>query len=69
MSKIPTAEEFLQKDCNSFSEALIEFAKLHVHACKKEMIKVAYVKDPITGVAVYSSSARLNKAYPLDKIK
>ena len=81
---VQTAEEFLDEDpgiavyqlkethpdlYKFIKENLIEFAKIHVEACKKETKKAAYVKDPITGMAVYASSKRLNKAYPLSKIK
>ena len=73
--KIPTALEILEKDESGvynpvdIVRAMKEFARIHVEACKKETKKAAYVKDPITGMAVYASSKRLNKAYPLSKIK
>ena len=67
---VPTAKEFYEKTTLvNPVEMMIAFTKLHIMECKEEMIKKAYVKDPITGGTVYCSSRRLNKAYPLNKIK
>ena len=81
MSKIPTAEEFLRKkynnDFNSFSdnvESIIEFAKLHVDASKKEFLKYgfgrymehAFDKYP-TRVPIDEDS--ISNVYPPENIK
>ena len=85
MSKIPTTEELL-KDKTQFgtygnmykredvSKKMIEFAKLHVDASKKEFLKYgfgrymehAFDKDP-TRVPIDEDS--ISNVYPLENIK
>ena len=81
MSKIPTAEEFLiNKNMPGFAkhtvftDYMIEFAKLHVEACKEEYLQKAFGrymnhafdKNP-TRVPIDEDS--ILNAYPLENIK
>ena len=82
MSKIPTAEEFLKgrpwKNGMNLQEriheSMIEFAKLHVEACKEEYLQKAFGrymnhafdKNP-TRVLIDEDS--ILNAYPLENIK
>ena len=76
MSKIPTAEEFLL--LNNFknnTEAMIEFAKLHVQAALKEASKNAKCSDDAivdlghTIIDAYVEKDSILNAYPLTNIK
>jgi hypothetical protein len=80
MNKIPTAEEWLKHfEENAYpdtpiSECMIEFAKLHVEAQLKAILKnvqmtgIAYGNDKsITDYEVDKES--IINAYPLDQIK
>ena len=71
---VPTAEEILQKHVpnrysknNSWKEAMIEFAKLHVEAALKEAVKCLPYDDKMNQ-SLLDARAILN-SYPLDKIK
>lgn len=77
MSKIPTAKEFLDDAPNNgkyWENKLIEFAKLHVEACKEEYLQKAFGrymnhafdKNP-TRVPIDEDS--ILNAYPLTNIK
>ena len=77
MSKIPTAEEFLEtdKDWNrTTAQMMIEFAKLHVKTCKKEYLQHgfgrymehAFDKYP---VRVPIDEDSILNVYPLENIK
>ena len=82
MSKIPTVEEFLKgrpwKNGMNLQEriheSMIEFAKLHVEACKEEYLQKAFGrymnhafdKNP-TRVPIDEDS--ILNAYPLENIK
>jgi hypothetical protein len=75
MEKIPTAEEFLDlqhKNVPSIEfdirEAMIEFAKLHVEACKKDIINNVETSLGGDGSPLVSIVSILN-SYPLSKIK
>ena len=82
MSKIPTAEEFLNKKkyplfnengglgIHYVKEAMIEFAKLHVEAALKEAEKetIKYISKTIIELNMYNKNSILN-AYPLTNIK
>ena len=78
---VPTAEEFLKKYENDtdhyadqdYSEfrlirALQEFAKLHLEACKKEVIDNVETCIGGDGSLLVSISSILN-SYPLDNVK
>lgn len=78
---VPTAEEFLKKYENDtdhyadqdYSEfrlirALQEFAKLHLEACKKEVIDNVETCIEGDGSLLVSISLILN-SYPLDNVK
>ena len=89
MSKIPTAEEFLNKYdypsirfCNvcmnfekDLQKMLIEFAKLHVEACKKEINEKVILTDEVCEVLQnhwfeeYIDKNSILNAYPLENIK
>lgn len=83
MKEIPTAEEFLkqyQKGGDSFcvtkGEAinkLVEFAKLHVQACKEDIKNNAEVFDSwnsgLAGSAASLDKDSIDKCYPLTNIK
>lgn len=82
MSKIPTAEEFLNEIkyiTYSTEEKLITFAKLHVEACKKEIIKNAKTDYNYLGeggefedIPIYEyfvDKDSILNAYPLENIK
>ena len=67
MSKIPTAEEFLEtdKDWNkTTAQIMIEFAKLHVEAALKEAKNS--LKD---GYVTPQDEQDILNAYPLTNIK
>ena len=78
MSKIPTAEEFFDSVVGythtEMCERAIEFAKLHVEACKEEYLQKAFGrymnhafdKNP-TRVPIDEDS--ILNAYPLENIK
>ena len=73
MSKIPTAEEFLEtdKDWNrTTAQMMIEFAKLHVEAALKEAEKetVKHISKTILELNMYNKNSIL-KSYPLENIK
>lgn len=78
MSKIPTAEEWLNKnnpenEDTSFigiCDFMIEFAKLHVEAALKEAEKetIKYVSKTIIELNMYNKNSILN-AYPPENIK
>ena len=79
MSKIPTAEEFLDNieiwdgifvHNKSAKKAMIEFAKLHVEAALKEAEKetVKHISKTILELNMYNKNSILN-AYPLTNIK
>ena len=74
MSKIPTAEEFLDANTSGIideikcKELMIEFAKIHVEAALKEANRKVIV------TYYYDEGIRVNKdsilnAYPLENIK
>jgi hypothetical protein len=72
---IPTAEEFLGKnidyvlenDCkNDVENAMIEFAKLHVEAARKEF---KMVFSEIDDVYPFMKDDKLSDIYPLTNIK
>jgi hypothetical protein len=77
MGKIPTAEEFLPKNengkysRNEVEKAMIEFAKLHVEACKKELSELVDKRlegeSEIKAFLIDGSSILF--AYPLTNIK
>jgi hypothetical protein len=74
-NKIPTAEEFIEKNipstCIVLPEWLIEFAKLHVEAALKEASKKIYFRDSdgfILNTSEESKNIILN-SYPLENIK
>ena len=85
MSKIPTVEEFFKKysdntflsegyyeylvEKDSFKEALIEFAKLHVQAALKEASKKAQVYADEGGYSEFVDEDSILNAYPLTNIK
>ena len=80
MSKIPTAEEFILDNYEvnyanpEILKVMIEFAKLHVEACKEEYLQKgfgrymnhAFDKNP-TRVPIDEES--ILNAYPLENIK
>ena len=76
MEKIPTARTFLQnlieennQDSNiDIEDALIEFAKLHVEACKRDIIDNVKTCIGGDGSPLFSVTSVLN-SYPLDNIK
>ena len=77
MSPLPTAEEWLTSfgaDADdmfykqSVEEAMIEFAKLHVEACKKDIINNVETSLGGDGSPLFSVVSIL-KSYPLEKIK
>lgn len=72
MEKIPTAEEILQKHVpnrytkeNSWKNAMIEFAKLHVEAALKEASENVKITD--YGYSVDKDS--ILNSYPVENIK
>ena len=73
MSKIPTAEEFIDQNYNQslqVQDFMIEFAKLHVETALKAASENV---DTLKG-EVYASKGCINKesilnAYPLNNIK
>ena len=69
MSKIPTAEEFLETDKNwnrTTAQMMIEFAKLHVEAAKKQFkIVINEIDDPFP----FERKDILKDIYPLKNIK
>lgn len=68
MSKIPTAEEFMNLYHGSTNpHALIEFAKLHVEAALKEAAEKA-VTEEVWGDYYVDKNSILN-SYPLKNIK
>lgn len=73
MSKIPTAEEFLNNiGQGNFSEQdLIEFTKLHVEAALKEASEKAELEGDEGSVFDYISVDKYSilNAYPLTNIK
>ena len=90
MSKIPTAEEFFEKysdntslseghydylvEKDSFKEAMIEFAKLHVEAAKKEYLQQGfgrYMEHPFDKypTRVPTDEDSILNAYPLENVK
>ena len=76
-NEIPTAEEILQKHVpnrytkeNSWKNAMIEFAKLHVEAAIKEASEKAYYRDSDGFIARSSENKRvIIESYPLTNIK
>ncbi|CAB4175675.1 hypothetical protein UFOVP1247_274 [uncultured Caudovirales phage] len=71
MEKIPTAEEFnndIRYVTYSLDEKLITFAKLHVEACKKEIVNNVETCIGGDGSPLVSIASILN-SYSLDKIK
>lgn len=78
MSKIPTADEFLEKnidydlpqDCyNDVERAMIEFAKIHVEAALKAAASDAYTKDVPFSNDVEVDQESILTAYPSENIK
>ena len=79
MEKIPTADEFLEKnidydlpqDCyNDVERAMIEFAKLHVQAALKRASEKAHLKE----LSIHLSDGSVDKdsiltSYPPENIK
>ena len=75
MSKIPTAEEFYKQitgcvmNHGDIKKAMIEFAKLHLEAQKKAILKNAKLKKVnFWGGTEIDKNSILN-SYPLDKIQ
>ena len=76
MSKIPTAEEFLDANTSGIideikcKELMIEFARLHVEAALKEAEKetVKHIPKTILELNMYNKNSIL-KSYPLENIK
>lgn len=71
MEKIPTAEEFnndIRYVTYSLDEKLITFAKLHVEACKKEIVNNVETCIGGDGSPLVSIVSILD-SYSLDKIK
>jgi hypothetical protein len=78
-NNIPTAEEFLKKENlptdilsgDDINYAMIEFAKLHVEACKKE--QKSKLNDLVKYGAINETweevQKTINNAYPLTLIK
>jgi len=81
---IPTAYDFLtnftdEPDDDTIYEAMIEFAKLHVEACKKEISEKAKVSDNVSEFLqrdelgfegdTYIDKYSILNAYPLENIK
>ena len=84
MKKIPTADEFLEKnidydlpqDCyNDVERAMIEFAKLHVEAALKEASQKAETKEDVAIFAEGTFTTRIIdrdsilNSYSLENIK
>jgi hypothetical protein len=76
MKKIPTAEEFLNRDESGvfneadITQAMIEFAKLHVEAALKGVTEKLYFRDSDGHVIRSEESSKLVlKSYPLTNIK
>jgi hypothetical protein len=71
---VQTAEEFLKRDESGvytevdITKAMIDFAKLHVEACKKEVIDNVETCIGGDGSPLVSIASILN-SYPLDKIQ
>lgn len=80
MKTIPTAEEFIEDELRCYEkshikELLINFTRLHIEACKKEIIINAEAElelsnpyDPDSSYPIVNKDSILN-SYPLDKIK
>jgi tRNA(His) 5'-end guanylyltransferase len=81
---IPTAYDFLtnftdEPDDDTIYEAMIEFAKLHVEACKKEISEKAKVSDNVSEFLqrdelgfegdTYIDKYSILNSYPLENIK
>jgi len=77
MSKIPTINEFKNKnysdvywDENSAMDLAVEFAKLHVQACKKEIAEdYTYYLKGDEGSEILDQNKFNKEAYPLENIK
>lgn len=83
MKNIPTAREIFKKYSNkanrvqdmNFNEMMIEFAKLHVEACKKEIKNRIYMDenyicmDETINCMFLSDKDSILNAYPLENIK
>jgi hypothetical protein len=67
MSKIPTAEEILNKHLIP-ANAMIEFAKLHVEAALNSANEEAIESDDLQEDC-YSGRYHMKNSYPLEKIK
>lgn len=73
MNIIPSAHDFIAANTHKSSEELlIEFAKLHVQACKKEIAEKAEVIEGwntgFSGSAASVDKNSILSSYPLDKI-
>ena len=79
MEKIPTAEELIRNiarfespndviPIHSLDKIMIEFAKLHVEACKKDIINNVETSLGGDGSPLFSVVSIL-KSYPLENIK
>ena len=74
---VPTAKEFLERDESGvyneidITQAMIEFAKLHVEAALTEASKTTRWKEQITmqGLQVTIIKSSILNAYPLTNIK
>jgi hypothetical protein len=85
VERISTAEEFLKRDESGvfnevdITQSMIEFAKLHVEACKKEISEKAKVSDNVSEFLqrdelgfegdTYIDKYSILNAYPLENIK
>jgi hypothetical protein len=80
MSKIPTAESLYYKTFVGLNiedneslipDLMIEFAKLHVEACKKEISELVNerLKDESIVRAYLVDGSSILKTYPLENIK
>lgn len=74
---VPSAKEFLERDESGvynevdITQAMIEFAKLHVEAALTEASKTTKWKEQITmqGLQVTIIKSSILNAYPLENIK
>ena len=74
---VPSAKEFLERDESGvynevdITQAMIEFAKLHVEAALIEASKTTKWKEQITmqGLQVTIIKSSILNAYPLENIK
>lgn len=72
MDKIPTSEEFEENNCekfNSYSQLMIEFARLHVEAALKEANENVEVICDSSGIFQSIDKNSILNAYPIDLIK